>query len=58
MNPEIEAVIEELEKYEDEWRGHAAGEKLSGNVVKESLHQGTATGLKIAINLLKDKFYK
>jgi hypothetical protein len=42
---------QKLESEEWHWLQSAAGEKLSGNVVKESLYRGTAVGLRIAIAL-------
>jgi hypothetical protein len=45
-------LIRQLEEIETEWNGYAAGEKLSGNVVKEATYLGTATGIRIAINVL------
>jgi len=51
----IEDIIKELEQIEAEWNGHAAGEKLGGNVVKEAHYKGTATGVRIAINVLNER---
>lgn len=51
----IEDIITELEGIEREWNGHALAEKLGGNVVKEAHYKGTATGVRIAINVLNER---
>lgn len=48
-------IIEELEEIRLATVGHAQGEVLSGNVVKEALYRGTAAGLLVAINLLRER---
>jgi hypothetical protein len=50
----IQDIIKKLEQIEADWNSHAAGEKLSGNVVKEACYKGTATGVRIAINVLHE----
>lgn len=52
----LEEVITELENIEEEWNGYALAEKLGGNVVKEAHYKGTATGVRIAINVLNERF--
>ena len=52
---ELKYQVKQLEQLEAEWNGHAAGEKLSGNVVKEAHYKGTATGVRIAINVLNER---
>src|SRR5260221_6288336 len=46
------AVVQTLEEIIDDELGNVAGEKLSGNVVKEAHYQGVASGVRIAINIL------
>jgi hypothetical protein len=48
----LEKIIKELEEIEAEWNANARGEKLSGNVVKEAQYKGTATGVRMAINII------
>ncbi len=55
VKTEIEEQVKQLEQIEAEWNGHAAGEKLVGNVVKEAHYKGTATGVRIAINVLNER---
>lgn len=55
VKTELEEQVKQLEQIEAEWNGHAAGEKLGGNVVKEAHYKGTATGVRIAINVLNER---
>lgn len=52
---EIEKQVAQLKQIEDEWNGWAAGEKIGGNVVKEAQYKGTATGVRIAIEMLNER---
>ena len=49
-----EQLIRLLSVEQEIWERAVAGEKLAGNVVKEALYQGTATGLKIAIQIVQE----
>lgn len=48
----LEKIIKELEEIEAEWNANACTEKIGGNVVKEATYKGTATGVRIAINII------
>jgi hypothetical protein len=50
----MKKIVAKLEQSESEFRGHAKGEKLSGNVVKESLYNGTAAGIRIAACIIEE----
>lgn len=61
MKLKLESIIAELEGIEREWNGRALAEKIGpsacpaqagGNVVKQARCKGTATGLRIANNVL------
>ncbi len=52
-----QSTLTRLEALEEEWNNYAATEStpLSGNIVKASMYKGTATGLRMAINLLNEQ---
>ena len=51
MNPQ--KIIQELEQEEELWKVEIAGEKLSGNIVKEERAKGVVMGLRIALGELR-----
>jgi hypothetical protein len=54
--PLLGDVVKELESQYDEWWWQAEYEKAVGhNCVKEALYRGTATGIKIALDVIREK---
>ncbi|MGD9162743.1 MAG: hypothetical protein PVG39_30335 [Desulfobacteraceae bacterium] len=48
----MKEILDKINEEISMWEGEVAGEKLSGNVVKESLAQGHVMGLKIAHQII------